>query len=149
MKKNYTIAAAITISFTTLIGCGQGFVTTNPPPAITYTGNFTNFNEIATSSDGSCNIYSSPFICNKESSTITLSLSFTSNNYSPVYWLLPTPPLPTGVTLTQSPGCSNQTGYNYSCILTLDAVNAPESSTINIPFTGSLGQQANYIITYQ
>lgn len=147
MKKNYIIAA-ITMSFSTLIGCGQGFITNNPPPAITYTGNFTNFYEIATSQDSSCNIYSSPFICSKESSTITLSLSFTSNIYAPVYWLIPTP-LPAGVTLTQSPGCGNQTGSNYSCILTIDAVNALESSIINIPFTGYLGIQANYIISYQ
>jgi hypothetical protein len=147
MKKNYSIAI-LAIFFTALAGCGQGFITTNPPPAQTYSGNFTNFYEIATSSDSSCNVYSSPFNCSKESSTITLNLSFTSNTYSPVYWLIPNP-LPSGVTLTQSPGCSNQTGSNYSCILTFNATNMPESSIINIPFNGSLGQQANYIISYQ
>lgn len=148
MKKTAILALTI-MFFYTLTGCGQGFVTSNPPPAPTYIFS-SDFYENATSNNSTCNVLVSPFICNKNSSSITMSLSFSSSNPA-TYWQIPVtaPSLPTGATITQSPGCSNITGINYSCMITINADNVAESSIINIPFNGSLGTIANYIITYQ
>lgn len=133
------------IAFSTVIACGSGFVTSQAGPNQTYS--FTGFvgpNIIQTN----CNVSTAPYyICNKTSSTFSYAVAFTSSN-PPTYLQLPTP-LPVGVAIASTPGCANTSGNNYSCQINLSSANVESGTVVNVPYSGTLGYQGGFTITYQ
>jgi hypothetical protein len=146
MKKDLYLIVILPL-FITLGACGQGFVTTNPPPGPTY--QFTDFTSDAVNGTTNCNLTVTPFVCNKESSTITMFVDFATSTPLAYLQIPTTTELPIGTNLTSTPGCTNQSGNDYSCTITVKANNVAESSTISIPFFGSLGEQTMFNIIYK
>ena len=135
----------IFIAFESVIACGSGFVTSNTTPAQTYS--FTGFVG-PTVIQTNCNTITSPFYtCDKNSSNFSFSIAFI-NSTPEAYLQLPSP-LPAGVTMTSTPGCSNTSGSNYSCQITLSGTNVESGVAVSVPYNGTNGYQGGFTITYQ
>ena len=133
-------------AFCTVIACGSGFITSNPGPTQTYY--YTGFIAPVVVQTN-CDIRTAPFYtCSKEASSFSYSVAFASSN--PASNLqLPALPLPTGLSMNSSPGCANVSGSNYSCQINLFSNNVESGISVNVPYTGSLGYQGGFTITYQ
>lgn len=83
--------------------------------------------------------------CKAESSTLTLSVTYTAQPAS--YMVIPTV-YPVGITQSQTGVCNTTPMLNYSCNVTLVANNA-ESGIVNFYLDGDLGQRNFISVTYQ
>ena len=103
--------------FYTLSACSQGFITTNSPPAANYF--FTGY-DAPLPDYTNCNITVSPYLCSRESSSITIDVSFATSTPSAYLQIPPTSSLATGVIIESAIGCSNNMkcfDINHSCKL--------------------------------
>lgn len=133
-----------------LTACNSGYNNTIATALPTYT--FTGYTSSVTGSG--CSLVVSPFTCSAESSTLSISISYTGST-PPAYVAIPVQSsLPVGVTITTTGPCQNantqsQTVGNYACTINISAESAASGSSISIPYNGSLGPQTLYNINFQ